>query len=180
MIVWASRAVAAAGLVLLTSCGSDEPSASAAGQESELNLSPEVNEQLAQLRRLVAPFHDLAAAQAAGWSVPLTPCLENAGVGAMGYHFANEAFIDDQAVLLEPELLVYEPQKNGRRRLVAVEYIIPFTLLPQDADPPTLLGQSFHQNLTAGLWALHVWIGRHNPDGLFADWNPDVSCQHAD
>jgi hypothetical protein len=23
---------------------------------------------------------------------------------------------------------------------------------------------------------LHAWIWKHNPDGLFEDWNPDVSC----
>lgn len=23
------------------------------------------------------------------------------------------------------------------------------------------------------------WIGRHNPAGIFADWNPNVSCQFA-
>ncbi len=25
-------------------------------------------------------------------------------------------------------------------------------------------------------YALHVWAWRSNPDGVFADWNPNVSC----
>jgi hypothetical protein len=24
------------------------------------------------------------------------------------------------------------------------------------------------------LWVLHVWLGRDNPAGLYASWNPDV------
>jgi hypothetical protein len=23
---------------------------------------------------------------------------------------------------------------------------------------------------------LHLWVGRHNPAGLFAQWNPAISC----
>jgi hypothetical protein len=26
---------------------------------------------------------------------------------------------------------------------------------------------------------LHVWHFRENPSGVFADWNPRVSCQYA-
>jgi hypothetical protein len=45
-----------------------------------------------------------------------------------------------------------------------------------------LFGQRFHWNEFAvgGIWALHVWLWRHNPAGLFADWNPNVSCQFAE
>jgi hypothetical protein len=174
-----SRFVAAAVLAVLTSCVPEDPSAAVSEQDAGLNLSPEVNQELAELRSLVAPFHDFEQAQEAGWTVQLTPCLESPGEGAMGFHYGNPAFIDAEVAVLEPELLVYEPQKSGKLRLVAVEYIIPFTLLSPDSDPPTLLGQEFHQNFEAGLWALHVWIGRHNPAGLFADWNLKVSCEFA-
>jgi hypothetical protein len=27
-----------------------------------------------------------------------------------------------------------------------------------------------------GIWYLHVWIWEPNPSGLFADWNPSVTC----
>ena len=140
-----------------------------------------VNAQLAELRRLTAHFHDLEDAMEAGYSVQVTPCLELAGVGGMGFHYGNPAFINNSTVsLLQPELLLYEPQKNGRLRFVGIEYIIPFDQLPSTATPPTLLGQSLHADLVNGLWALHVWVGRENPTGMFEDWNPQVSCQFAE
>lgn len=79
---------------------------------------------------------------------------------------------------LEPELLLYEPQKNARLRLVAVEYIVPFGAWTAH-DPPELFGQSFHRNEAFGIWALHVWHFRHNSRGMFADWNPAVTCDNA-
>ncbi len=23
---------------------------------------------------------------------------------------------------------------------------------------------------------MHAWVWKHNPSGMFADWNPNVSC----
>ncbi len=43
---------------------------------------------------------------------------------------------------------------------------------------PTLLGQDLELN-SFDLYALHVWIWKHNPDGLYKPWNPEVSCAHA-
>jgi hypothetical protein len=60
-------------------------------------------------------------------------------------------------------------------RLVGVEYIVPLAF----DEPAPLFGQHFHANEGAGVWALHLWNWRHNPDGAFADWNPKVSCAHA-
>lgn len=141
--------------------------------------SADVRQGLAALRRMTAPFHDMAAAEAAGWDVPLTPCMSSPD-GGMGVHMANmDLLLDGKAELLGPETLLYEPQKNGRMRLVAVEYLVPFSLLPSDADAPELLGEHFHQNFEAGVWALHVWIWRHNPAGMFADWNENVTCDWA-
>ena len=142
---------------------------------------------IAQLRRLVAPFHSFETAQAAGWSVPVTPCLTSAdlpsqpGTGAMGLHFGNLQYIQDGGVvdLLQPELLLYEPEKNGKLRFMGVEYIVPFADHPATAAPPTLLGQEFSQVPEAGVWGLHIWVGRENQSGIFAPWNPKVSCDNA-
>jgi hypothetical protein len=60
-----------------------------------------------------------------------------------------------------------------------VEYIVPFTDRPASATPPTLLGQEFAQVPEFGLWGLHIYVGRENPSGIFAPWNPKVSCQYA-
>jgi hypothetical protein len=143
---------------------------------------------IAQLRRLVAPFHSFETAQAAGWSVPVTPCLTSAdlpsqpGTGAMGLHFGNLQYIQDGGAvdLLQPELLLYEPEKNGKLRVMGVEYIVPFTDHPATAAPPTLLGQAFSQVPEAGVWGLHIWVGRENQSGIFAPWNPKVSCANAE
>lgn len=154
-------------------------SAAAVSPSARLALGAEVNKDLAALRRLTAAFHNFGKATAAGWSAQITPCLEDPALGAQGFHYGNPAFIDGEANVLEPELLLYEPQLNGKLRLVGIEYIVPFTIVPPTADPPMLFGQDFHQNFVFGVWALHVWVWRHNPSGLFADWNPEVSCEAA-
>jgi hypothetical protein len=102
----------------------------------------------------------------------------------MGVHYVNGALVGDGAVDLErPEALVYEPQKNGRLRLVAVEYVV-FQKAwdEQHSEPPSLFGQPF-ELMEAGnrygldpFYELHVWLWKHNPSGLFEDWNPRVSC----
>ena len=143
--------------------------------------------QIAKLRLLVAPFHDFQQASDAGWSTPITPCLKSGdlpstpGVGAMGLHYGNLAYIQDGGVvnLLQPELLLYEPEKNGKLRFVGVEYIVPFADHPATSAPPTLLGQAFAQVPEFGVWGLHIYVGRHNPSGIYAPWNPKVSCASA-
>jgi hypothetical protein len=141
-------------------------------------LSPSVESGIARLRAITARFHRFDVAVEAGWSMPVPGCFSHPTLGGMGYHWGNADLIDGKVDELEPELLVYEPQKNGRLRLVAVEYIVPFTEWA-GAEPPRLLGQSFHRNEGFGLWVLHVWHFRHNPSGIFADWNPTVSCEFA-
>jgi hypothetical protein len=42
-----------------------------------------------------------------------------------------------------------------------------------------LFGQDFKHNDTFGIWALHAWVWKDNPSGIFADWNPRVTCEHA-
>ena len=75
--------------------------------------------------------------------------------------------------------------KDGRARLVGVEYIVPVEAWhPTEGDPPVpvLEGQVFHFNESPNrfglpaFYELHVWAWRDNPNGTFADWNPRVSC----
>jgi len=60
-----------------------------------------------------------------------------------------------------------------------VEYIVPFDEWTEE-DPPSLLGQEYLPNEEGGFYALHVWLWKNNPSGMFFDWNPKVSCEHAD
>jgi hypothetical protein len=161
----------------LAGCGGSERDA--VSEEQAIQDFPELGSEIAQLRRLVASFHQFEKASDAGWSEQFTPCLESPE-GGMGFHYSNPALIDGAVDLLQPELLLYEPEAGGRLRFVGVEYIVPYTFVPRDAEPPVLLGQEFHQVDAAGLWGLHIWVARNNPSGLFADWNPNVSCAFAE
>ncbi|MGH7447662.1 MAG: hypothetical protein ACREK1_03350 [Longimicrobiales bacterium] len=160
----------------------DRATASATAAHSarhgDVPITPEVSRWLAGLKQATARFHDIAAAVEAGWSAQITECMELPGTGGMGYHYGNVGLIDAVAEEFAPELLVYEPQKNGRKRLVAVEYIIPFDAWTETAAP-SLHGVDFHRNEVFGLWVLHAWVWKHNPAGIFADWNPNVSCAFA-
>lgn len=175
-------AAALGALLPLTACS--EGAIAPSGLDADLDPSfahgthprdADFNNQLAELRRAVAKFHRFDAAMAAGWDTQITPCLDNPPLGAQGFHYGNVSIIDGTVNLTEPELLLYEPRSNGLR-FVGVEYIVPFDFVPSTATPPSLLGQDFSANMAFGLWALHVWVPRHNPSGMFAHWNPKVSC----
>lgn len=140
----------------------------------EAGLGPALDE----LRASTAQFNNIDKAMAAGYTVPATPCWYHSGMGAMGYHYANPAFIDGQASLLAPEILVYEPNAGGSMKFVALEYIVPIGMWG-GTEPPELLGRSFGRNDDLGIYFLHVWLWRDNPEGIFADWNAKVSCKHA-
>ncbi len=141
-------------------------------------VSGDIQREVARLRERTARFNRFDAAVDAGWSSPIPGCFEDAQLGGMGFHYGNPDLIDGTVDALQPELLVYEPEKNGRLRFVAVEYIVPFTAWTA-AEPPRLYGQSFHRNEAFGIWVLHVWHMRENPRGIFEDWNPKVSCRYA-
>ena len=91
----------------------------------------------------------------AGWSNQFTPCIANpAGPGAMGFHYVNNALVDGQLDVAAPEALIYEPTDNGRMRLVAVEYIVPFSVVPATGTPPTLYGLNFAPSARFQVWRL--------------------------
>ncbi|MHB1194855.1 MAG: hypothetical protein ACYC6F_17650 [Longimicrobiales bacterium] len=143
-----------------------------------------VSRQLAELRRATDRFHRVEAAEEAGYTVLVThpttgaACLEDVNVGGMGRHLLNPGLVDDVVSIPEPEVVIYEPMRDGKLRLVGVEYIIPWSILGPDEPAPVLFGRAFLPNETFGLWMLHVYAWKHNPDGTFATWNPAVSCQY--
>jgi hypothetical protein len=97
----------------------------------------------------------------------------------MGFHYGNVGLIDGSVQVDQPELLLYEPEKNGQLRLVAVEYIIPYSFHSRASAAPVLFGQEFKRNDTFQLWGLHAWVWKENPSGMFASWNPNVTCENA-
>jgi len=142
---------------------------------------------LADLRRVTARFHSIDAAKQAGYSTQITPCWAHHSAGGMGYHFGNTTLFDATVDLLNPETVIYEPQAGGHMRLVGMEYIVPLDAwaaanhdLNDPNDVPQLLGQRFTRHSFLPIFKLHIWLWRNNPSGTFADWNPKVSCQHAE
>jgi hypothetical protein len=105
----------------------------------------------------------------------------------MGIHYVNGALVGDPAEnAATPEALVYEPQPNGRLRLVAVEYVVLQSAWDAGhASPPSLFGQQFTLTPAGNryglppFYELHAWLWKHNPRGMFDDWNSNVSCDAA-
>lgn len=131
--------------------------------------------ELAAVRAATAKYHDVdvAAAPDSGYTLLGAPCFESEA-GGMGIHYTNGgpdgSQFDAQVDATEPDSLVYEVATDGRKRLVAVEYIA----AGQGADNLTVLGQPLHPLGTTGLYILHAWVWKNNPDGMFADYNPKV------
>jgi hypothetical protein len=174
-----------AGVMLLIGCAGDPSVTANSGLRTEMpairsmaDMSAEsVEQDLATLRRVTASFHDIETAKLAGWSAQITACMASPD-GGMGFHYGNVGLIDGLVRVDQPELLLYEPEKNGTMRLVAVEYIIPYAAHSRSSEPPVLFGQQFTQNDAFQLWGLHAWVWKHNPSGMFAPWNPTVTCEH--
>lgn len=147
---------------------------------SDASDENEIDAMVKELRSATASFKDINNAIAAGWEADLTGCMEDQEMGGMGHHYGNLEYLDGRTVISQPQALMYEPYENGQLEFVGVEYIIPFDILPPDtAEPPVLFGQQYSPNYVFEIWALHVWSEKENPRGLFAPWNPTVSCQYA-
>lgn len=134
------------------------------------------------LRAAVAAFADVDQAASAGYG-PSSECMVSEH-GAQGIHYANEALFEPAVAVEAPQLLMYEPLADGSLRFLGVEYLV-FQKAWHDAghvERPALFGQVFHLNetlLDEPFYLLHVWLGQHNPSGVFANWNPLVDCGHA-
>lgn len=130
---------------------------------------------LKELKARVNKYHSFVRAGKDGYGTAITGCMENRPIGGMGVHYANTTLLDGTVTPLVPEVLIYAPGPNRSKKFVGVEFIIPYPAWNQPT-PPTLFGQTFAANDTFQVWALHVWTTLDNPNGIFADWNPRVSC----
>lgn len=90
----------------------------------------------------------------------------------------------------QPAILIYEPQADGSNELVAVENLV-FIKAWEAAgnkEPPSYQGQLFNKmeddpattideaHMFEPHYDLHVWLYRDNPNGMFAQFNPNVTC----
>lgn len=125
-------------------------------------------------------------------------------LGAMGIHYFRPDLLGITGVeprvngvgthtdFMEPAILIYEPQADGSLELVAIENLV-FTKawLEKNDQVPTFEG--VHYNLMTDdpttpvdeahafepHFDLHFWLYRDNPNGMFAQYNPNVSCEHS-
>jgi hypothetical protein len=128
-----------------------------------------------------------------------------AALGAMGIHYFRPDLLGVTAPpsprvtgvgthtdFRRPSILIYEPQADGSLELVAVENLVfaaawhaaghsgppafhgvPWDSMVDDPDPPVDEAHMFEPH-----YDRHVWLYRQNPNGVFAQFNPSVTCAH--
>ena len=127
-----------------------------------------------------------------------------ASLGAMGIHYFRPDLLGISAPpnprvdgngthtdFLKPGILIYEPQADGSLELVAVENLVfqkswhatgnkakpRFHGVEYDTmqdDPATRVDEA---HMFEPHYDRHVWLYRKNPNGMFAQFNPNVSCK---
>jgi hypothetical protein len=144
---------------------------------AQTSMRPSDNSLAAAVRQANVRFKDVSAAVAEGYA-PI-PCTSGVDGGAMGVHYVNAKYLEDETPdIRRPQAVMYEPGPNGKMDLVAVEFI-------SFKGPTSLKGQLFSFTNAPNryglkpFYELHVWAWRPNPKGVFADMNPNVSCEHA-
>lgn len=149
--------------------------AAAAHEDTDANCETrECRAVLTDAKKATAKYHNFQTALDEGF-VQLSPCVSVPGLGAMGYHYGNFGRVMNPNVdAAEPEVLLYMPDSDGTMRLVGLEYVVPAPLVPA---APTLFGQTYHFSPERNTYELHVWAWRNNPAGVFAPFNPKLSCQ---
>lgn len=128
-----------------------------------------------------------------------------AALGAMGIHFFRPDMLGisgppnprvngngTHTDFRKPAILIYEPQHDGSLALVAVENLVfakawkaagndtppsfhgvPYDLMADNPATPVDEAHKFEPH-----YDRHVWIYRTNPNGVFAPFNPAVTCKH--
>lgn len=147
-----------------------------------LRMDPNTHKMLADLRAATAKYHDLAVAEAAGYTMAST-CVSVPNLGAMGFHYGNMEITDGTFDPTKPEALLYEMDKNGNMKLVGVEFVVNKAMWDEDNEDmtPYFGSQVFDlafapAPLPFDNYQLHVWVWRHNPKGIFTKFNPNVTC----
>lgn len=128
-----------------------------------------------------------------------------ASLGAMGIHYFRPDLLGisgppDPKVngngthtdFRKPAILIYEPQADGSMKLVAIENLV-FQKAWREAGneaPPTFQGVTWDRmeddpatsideaHMFEPHFDRHVWLYRANPNGVFAQFNPNVTCKH--
>ena len=197
-ISYHARLAMLAAMAALTGACAEPTNANATGETVSRAVlwagNPELAKAIAALRDTTDQYHDVALALAAGYRPSSAGC-ESHGTGAMGIHYGHPGLLgliprsnpttgtDPVINPLRPEVLMYEPQPDGTRRLVGIEFVVYRAAWDAvNSQPPEFFGVPFDQKFGseahghADHYELHLWLWRHNPLGMFAPWNPKVKC----
>jgi len=133
-------------------------------------LSAATEQQLALARSATAKYHDVAQAEADGYtSIDLY-------LSGEGFHYVKFSLIDGNFDPEQPPVLLYAPVPGeSRLELVGVEYLVPLSLSIE--APEGFIGDADQWRRDTegfGLWELNAWIWLHNPEGVFSHDNPRV------
>ena len=163
-------------VLIFSSCSKEEMTVESELSFTEAKSKTETLEtQLKKVKKVAMRFHSFEQAEKAGYADPF-PFNPSPYVPNMGFHYINVGLMDTTFELEKPEILLYVPNKQGKLKLVGVEYAVPG---PEDSSPPEgFVGDDDHwhynPNVAGGSWTLHAWVVLDNPDGVFAAFNPNV------
>jgi hypothetical protein len=136
------------------------------------------------VREATERFRDVAAAEAEGYQL-LFGCVSGPDSGAMGLHYVNLGLVGDGELdPAKPEIVIYEPTRSGRPKLVGADYLVFAEAWDKKGvGTPQLMGQLLHLfespnrfGLPA-FYTLHVWAWKENPTGMFVNWHSRISCE---
>lgn len=159
------------------------------------------SEALQQLARQLEPYKDVDYATQNGY-VQVSGCETHPTLGTMGYHYARPDLLGLTAPVdgrvngtgtytgaNPPALLLYVPDGQGGRKLAGIEMLVFAEAWDaQNNHPPMFNGREFNYMVddpdtqpddAHGFmphYDLHIWLYEHNPSGLYAQWNPALSC----
>ncbi len=137
------------------------------GEKFEEKISFRTFRELQEAKRATAKYRDIKKAIADGYADI------NVFIHHMGYHYMKSKYLDAKFEPARPELLVYSPNpRNGKMRLVALEYAVPQSLSPNAPEGFSGNADVWDKNDDFGLWTLHAWVWYKNPDGVFTEYNP--------
>src|SRR5688572_16243286 len=161
----------------------DHDSASAPVHMMSAKEQQRAGELVSIVRGATARYRDVANAQADGYEL-MFGCVSGSEWGAMGLHYVNMGLVvDGKLDATRPEIVIYEPLSNGRRRIVGADYLVfAADWHAKNTAAPQIQGQLMHliespnrYGLPA-FYTLHVWAWKENPNGPFTNWHAKVSC----
>lgn len=184
--------------------------ASAADAQAPWAITGVSGTELEEIQKATEKYHDVRAALADGYVLPMDMCvtaeIEGAPkqLGAMGLHYVRPDLlgitgaeprvngVGTHVDFSRPGVLIYSPQADGTQKLVAIENLVWADAWRKAGNTaaPSFHGYEYyymHDNPNTPVdeahgfephYELHFWLYEDNPAGMFAPFNPRVTCEH--